>query len=308
MENLNNKECRPKVSICVITYNHEKYIEQCLQSLVDQVTDFDYEIIVGEDCSTDGTRAVVEKFVRKYPEKVRLILNTTNIGPTQNYIRTHGEAKGEYIAHCDGDDLWHQDKLQYQADILDKNPEISQCWGCADLIDDNGKNIGIFPSRLARLFNPKYVYANDIALSYQLVGQHSTQMYRKKFKPTIDPNEPVLDYWIAFNISLAGPCYYSKNILGSYRVTKLPSVTRHHSSKKIVVDILSKHLVDICKEHPEYIKEAKANITTRLLFSKLANHNLDELNKNIIYFKSQKTSINLVIKAIFYFIMQKLRF
>lgn len=117
-------EEKPKVSVCVVTYNHEKYIAECLQSIVDQETNFDFEVIVGDDCSTDRTREVVQAYVEKYPGKIRTLLHGKNVGAAQNYYSVHNQAKGEYIAHLDGDDYWMQNKLQYQVGLLDEKPHL----------------------------------------------------------------------------------------------------------------------------------------------------------------------------------------
>lgn len=120
------QEKKVKVSVCVITYNQEKYIRQCLQSIVDQETTFDFEVIVGDDCSTDGTRAIVEEFTEHYPKIVKPIFQEKNIGAgCYNYLTVHQAATGEYVAHLDGDDFCYADKLQKQVDFLDENFDCS---------------------------------------------------------------------------------------------------------------------------------------------------------------------------------------
>lgn len=296
----------PKVSVCVMTYNQEEYIAQCLQSIVDQKTDFDFEVIVGDDCSTDGTREIIRKFANKYPDKIKTLLHDKNIGVTNNYKEIHDAATGEYVAHCDGDDYWLPGKLQYQSNLLDKNPEISQCWTCANLVDDDGKKIGIFPSRLARILYPSIITARDIALSYALVGQHSTQMYRRKFKFNIKSNEPLLDYWIAFNIALNGPAIYSKEVFSNYRITKTPSMTRSKNDKRVTVDFLAIHLTNIIQTQPKLAKTAKANMTARRFFSKIRGHNLDKINKEIEKNQNVSAGIFGLMKSSYYFLLQKI--
>lgn len=117
-------EKTPKVSVCVVTYNQEHYIRQCLQSIVDQETDFDFEVIVGDDCSTDGTREIVQEFADQYPGVVKPVFHETNVGPHHNYFFVHKLAKGEYVAHVDGDDYWLPNKLAFQVNILDKNRDL----------------------------------------------------------------------------------------------------------------------------------------------------------------------------------------
>ena len=110
---------KPVVSCCVFTYNQEKYIRECLDSIVSQKADFDYEVLVCEDCSTDGTLAICREFQTRYPEKVRIIhANRNYYRGALNFRRGYELARGEYIAICEGDDYWCNDakiQLQYNA-------------------------------------------------------------------------------------------------------------------------------------------------------------------------------------------------
>ena len=109
----------PLVSVCMTTYNHERYIAQAIESVLRQQTDFAVEVVVGEDCSTDNTLAICREYEAKYPDRVRVIASERNIGMHANYRRTIEACRGEYVAMCDGDD-WFSDpnKLQLQVDIL----------------------------------------------------------------------------------------------------------------------------------------------------------------------------------------------
>ena len=295
-----------KVSVCVVTYNQEKYIAECLQSIVDQVVDFNIEIIVADDGSTDKTSQIIGDFSTRYSELIVPILHNENIGVEKNYRSAHDLARGEYVAHCDGDDVWLPGKLAYQIDLLDRNPQASQCWTCARLIDDEGNKIGVFPSRLARLLYPKVITAKDIATSYALVGQHSTQVYRRKYKFNFDSGDSTLDYWIAFNISLNGPALYSKKILSGYRMTSMPSVTRNRSNKRVSVDLLAKHLSKIICTYPNYSKSAKANVVARRFLSKIRGHDLDVIDRNINMHRDDEMSYFDFCKSVYYFILQKI--
>ncbi|CAN5689658.1 hypothetical protein BH11PSE12_BH11PSE12_19750 [soil metagenome] len=134
-------EKKPKVSVCVVTYNQEKYIRQCLQSIVDQKTDFDFEIIVGDDCSTDGTSIIVAEYTKKYPNLIVSVLQYPNIGAVANIVSVYKKAKGYYIAHFDGDDFAFAGKLQAQVDILEKHPDCVICSHDMELVDENSKSI-----------------------------------------------------------------------------------------------------------------------------------------------------------------------
>jgi glycosyltransferase involved in cell wall biosynthesis len=133
---------KPHVSVFVITYKHENYIAQCLDSLVSQITDFDFHIIIGEDCSPDNTGLICEQYANRYPEIITLLPNTENIGAVRNGIRTFRACTGKYIAMCEGDDYWCDNyKLQKQVDFLEANPDFSICFAEAEVLDEMGWNM-----------------------------------------------------------------------------------------------------------------------------------------------------------------------
>jgi len=135
-----------KVSVCIITYNHEKYIAEAIESVLMQKTDFNFEIIIGEDDSADGTREIVKKYKEQYPDRIRLFLNDRknviyiNGKPTGrwNFMNNIKNAGGDYVALLDGDDYWTSpDKLQRQADFLDANPDFSICFHDVEVLYEN---------------------------------------------------------------------------------------------------------------------------------------------------------------------------
>lgn len=115
-----------KVSVSLLAYNHEAYIEQSVRSALAQRTNFDFEIVVGEDCSTDRTLEILRALQREHPDKIRLLTTDHNLGMIQNSIRSFQACQGEYIALLDGDDYWTaEDKLQKQVDFLDQRPDFA---------------------------------------------------------------------------------------------------------------------------------------------------------------------------------------
>lgn len=131
------------VSVCVLAYNHKSYIAQCLDSVLMQETNFPFEIILGEDESTDGTREICMEYANKYSDKIRLFLRSRkdviyiNGRPTGrfNLIQGFKAARGKYIALCDGDDFWDdRNKLQFQYDFLESNPGFVMIGGYAKKI------------------------------------------------------------------------------------------------------------------------------------------------------------------------------
>lgn len=128
----------PKVSIICITYNHENYIRQAIDGFLMQKTNFDYEILIHDDASTDNTQEIIREYQNKYPDKFRTILQTENqysqgIQCSMNLIKI---AKGEYLAFCEGDDYWiDENKLQIQVDILERHLECSGCGHNISIVD-----------------------------------------------------------------------------------------------------------------------------------------------------------------------------
>lgn len=130
------------VSVCCITYNHEKYIAQALDGFLMQETNFKFEILVGEDGSSDNTKAIVQDYCNKYPDIIKLISHETNVGAIRNQIRVLMAAKGKYIAMCDGDDFWTDAfKLQKQVDFLETNEDYVICCHHTEVIDDEDKTV-----------------------------------------------------------------------------------------------------------------------------------------------------------------------
>jgi glycosyltransferase involved in cell wall biosynthesis len=124
----------PLVSVTMITYNHAPFIVQAIEGVLQQKTNFPFELVIGEDCSTDGTREIVFKYQKKYPDIIRMITSDNNVGMTNNGIRTMKACRGKYLAFCEGDDYWQSlHKLQKQADYLESHPECGMVYSSYDV-------------------------------------------------------------------------------------------------------------------------------------------------------------------------------
>ena len=138
----------PLVSILMLTYNHEKFIRQAVESVMMQKARFPYELVVGEDCSTDGTRAVLLELKDKYPDRIRLLLHEHNLGPHRNTEEVLRACRGRYIATLEGDDYWTSvTKLQEQVDVMEQHPDCAICCHAADVIYEGERKKGL-PLRL----------------------------------------------------------------------------------------------------------------------------------------------------------------
>jgi glycosyltransferase involved in cell wall biosynthesis len=120
---------RVRVSVLVMTYNHAGLIRQALDSVMMQRTSFDYEIVISEDCSLDGTREIVTEYERRFPDRVRLLLSAQNLNSLAVVSRGIRACRGEFVALLDGDDYWTDPaKLQLQVEFLDSHPDCSACF------------------------------------------------------------------------------------------------------------------------------------------------------------------------------------
>jgi glycosyltransferase involved in cell wall biosynthesis len=118
-----------QLSVFLITYNHEAYIQQTLDSVLCQEVNCPFEIVIGDDASTDKTREICEQYAKKHPNIIRLIAKTPNVGVVPNYIRSLEACQGDYIAYLDGDDYWiDPKKLQKQMDRLQADPNLTICY------------------------------------------------------------------------------------------------------------------------------------------------------------------------------------
>ncbi|MDY2775461.1 MAG: glycosyltransferase [Streptococcus infantarius] len=129
-----------KVSIICTNYNKEAWIEEAIQSFLNQKCDFNYEIILVDDASTDHSPQIIEHYANQYPDKIKAVFHQENLGITKTWVNICQLAQGDYIARCDGDDYWTDEyKLQKQVEILDKS-ETSK-WSCSDfdIISENGE-------------------------------------------------------------------------------------------------------------------------------------------------------------------------
>ena len=167
------------VSVCMITYNHEAYIEQAITSILSQNTAFEYELVVANDCSKDNTHNIIKALIKEHPKgsRIKYINHQTNVGMMKNFIGVLEACSGKYIAICDGDDYWiHDDKLQMQVDFLDKNHNFSIVYtlntihyNTGEILDNPVKPINLKDAEVKDLVARNFIPA-------------SSSMFRNKIK------------------------------------------------------------------------------------------------------------------------------
>ena len=134
--------CRnPLVSVHMTTYNHEGFIRQAIEGVVMQETDFEYELVIGEDCSTDRTREICFEYQKKHPTKIRVLWSESNLWHIGgNHKRVDARCRGKYIAYCEGDDYWTDPKkLQKQVEYMEAHPGCAGCFHERVKCDEEGR-------------------------------------------------------------------------------------------------------------------------------------------------------------------------
>jgi len=206
-----------EVSVLVTTYNHEKYIAQALDSVLMQETDFDYEIVILEDCSTDATREIVLAYQKRHPDKIRLRLATQNECSNKPFVEGFQAAPSPYIAMLDADDYWTSPKkLQKQVEFLDAHPECALCFHNALRIYE-GEKRGALPHNVA---GQKRISAIEDIWEHNFIAG-CTPMVRKDALGTFPEWYHSLlwgDWPLYILCALHGKIGYIDEIMGVYRI------------------------------------------------------------------------------------------
>jgi glycosyltransferase involved in cell wall biosynthesis len=219
------KGTRMKLSVMVITFNHEPYIAQALESILAQRVNFDFEIVVGEDCSTDRTRDILMGFYHQYPTRIVPLIRDRNLGMMRNLEQTLSACRGEYIAIIEGDDYWTcVDKLEKQVDFLDAHAEYSICCHKARILNEiGGEHIleesgaakdGVFPSRHAGTYTIEDLLVQNFIMT-------CTVMYRKRAVgdlPSWFIEQHLGDWPLCALAARSGQIYLMNEVMAIYRV------------------------------------------------------------------------------------------
>ena len=212
-----------KVSVLLITYNQEQYIQQAIESILMQKTNFFFEVLIGEDCSPDGTGNIVQYYADRQSNtfKVCTYCNEANVGATRNLYQLIERAKGEYIALLEGDDYWLGEyRLQTLADFLDNHPKYSTVSHRRERRSFDGELIGYDPNDnvLGKSLSLKEFENGDL---FSAMGCMFRNFYRddpNKFKELITTTRNVCDLILSYNMLKAGDVFILNDIFGVYRV------------------------------------------------------------------------------------------
>lgn len=213
-----------KVSICCITYNHEKYIKDAIESFLMQKTNFNFEILIHDDASTDNTIEIIKEYEIKYPNIIKPYIQETNQysqGIRRLTTRFNvPRARGKYIALCEGDDYWtDNNKLQLQFDYMEKNNNCGMCFHATEKVYENGERI-----KYIQPYNSdKKVDTEDVILGRGgFMATNSifcrTKLLTQESLPNYYHNAPVGDYPLQIYLSTQNYAYYIDKSMSAYRI------------------------------------------------------------------------------------------
>ncbi len=226
----------PVVSVCMITYNHEKYIAQAIESVLMQKCDFNFELVIAEDLSTDGTRKIITDYQKRFPEIIRVLLNDKNIGMSPNFIQALNACRGKYIAMLEGDDFWSsEEKLSKQVAFLEEHSTfIGACHNLESLYITTGETY----TRFSESNRPP----EEITLQHMLKGNWAStptvMLRREAIKSVPDEvfKERVADYFLWCHAATLGSIGYMHENMSVYRVHNQGAWSKNTLKQRIVLE------------------------------------------------------------------------
>ena len=273
----------PLVSVCMITYNQEAYIAQAIEGVLLQETDFPIEFVIGEDCSTDRTLEICERYRKKYPDLIKVFPRPKNVGMQTNFRDTILQCKGKYVAFCEGDDYWTEaKKLQIQIEFLEANPDFVICHHKLRISDGGNLTNDFIPSS-----NVKEISGfEDLAQKHQ-VHMASCVFRRGALGKFPDWFTQILctDYALFLLISQTGRVKFIDKVMGVYRVHS-GGVWSGKKSREAILSSLE--TLKLCQVHfaprafPEFSTH-EASIHADLCFDEFENGCLTEFRR---YYRS----------------------
>lgn len=203
----------PTVSVLLVTYMHEQYIDQAIQSVLAQRLTGGLELIVSEDCSPDRTGDIVMEYATRHPEQVTVLRSVRNRNDQEVFLRAYRAARGRYIAYLDGDDYWSSPvKLQTQVDFLDANPHASGCAHAVDIVNQRG-DVRSEVREVARwLSTEDFLRNNPLRAATILLRRDALGALPQWFE-----HAPYTDWPLYIVATRSGPIGYLDHVLAAYR-------------------------------------------------------------------------------------------
>jgi glycosyltransferase involved in cell wall biosynthesis len=274
----------PLVSVKIITYNHAPFIALAIEGVLQQNTNFHFELVIGEDYSTDGTRKIVFEYQKKYPDFIRVITSEENVGMKKNGYRTTKACRGKYIAFCDGDDYWHRpDKLQKQIDYLENHPECGMLYSDFDIYYPKSKKRIENYMQYRKWVMPENLRMTDFLEAKKFWGVLTcTAVVRKSLVDQVYDADPYLyqnpqfmrgDMQLWAEISTKAGAHFMSESLATYNQTEESATRSKDLTKSYRMQIADAELsLYLCKKYNlsknlrEEIEAMKCNGMLKLAF------------------------------------------
>jgi glycosyltransferase involved in cell wall biosynthesis len=306
------------VSVLLLTYNHQKYIAEAIQSVVNQKTNFDYEILIGDDCSTDGTCEIVNSFISKNPNLIKAIRSENNVGAIRNEKRLMDASKGKYIAFLEGDDYWTDPlKLQKQVDFLDANPDYGLVHGDVNHFYEETTKLIVSYNKTNNINIPNGNIFDELIKPGAHLIKTMTTLFRKElivmyfnYDIALSRNWKLTDMGIWLDIAMNSKVYYFNEVFATYRLIK-ESATRSKNPKikndfHLSIYQLKKYYLNKYKKE-SYLMDAIEVEHYRIMIRDAFNlNNLKLMNDAINFLKKGKYKITLKELAFFYILKFKI--
>lgn len=223
----------PLVSILMITYNHEAYIAEAIKSIINQKTSFNFELVIGEDCSTDNTLSIIQQYANKFSNIIKLVTSQHNVGMYENIRRVINLSIGRYFAFCEGDDLWNdRSKLQKQVEFLEKYSDYSMVYAGIDVWQEKQ---GLISKYNGKKLPEGYIY--DKLFYFNMISTCSvccrSELYKRAFS-LVEPAWKMIDYPCWLYIAKHSRIKFFSESLATYRILN-ESASHSKSIQKMIM-------------------------------------------------------------------------
>ena len=242
----------PIVSVLLITYNQKDYIAQAIESVLMQKTDFPFEVLIGDDCSTDGTSAIVGSYADAHPDQIRLVGSEHNVGGIANERRLMEQAQGKYLAFLEGDDFWTDEyKLQKQVDFLERNPDYGLVHSDVDHYYQHSGKTERAVNRSQGVHVPEGDLFKELLKPQPYFIKTATVCFRKElvsryfdYDKAISDQWPLTDLPLWLDITAHARAHYMGEVLATYRLLN-ESASRTASPEKKLRYHLGLHRIKV---------------------------------------------------------------
>ena len=298
----------PKVSVCMITYGHEKYIREAIDGVFMQETNFEIELIIADDASPDGTKEIIASICKNHPKgnSIKYFRQDSNIGMMPNFVFALTKSEGEYVAVCEGDDYWIDSlKLQKQVDFLDAHKSYSSCFTDVKILKNK------ITSETGALKEKHKKDSDAISVFYNLWIPTLTFVYRRSALLEFPPQFKKVnngDLFLFYLLAQKGAIKYLDFISGVYRqhengvwtgASKLSQINKslvtlkevkdyfkaNIKIKKIIEQKIKEQNISVLKY---YYKQGKKSKFAKMFLKNVLHHPLILLDKKLYFFINKK--------------------